>query len=179
MRLLTRLHALLFATNQPSSLADLAEATQATESEVVDALGELCSQLELEGPVQLVQIAGGYQLCTKPEHAEMIAKFLKPQRSRLSRSQLEVLAIVAYKQPVTSAEIDHIRGVQSDYGLRALVDRRLVVEVGRKKTPGRPLLYGTSHQFLHQFGLENLETLPQLALVNTEAPEPVESSGPA
>lgn len=110
----------------------------------------------------MVRIAGGYQLCTKPEFAEIVARFLQPQKHKLSRSLMEVLAIVAYQQPVTSAEIDAVRGVQSDYGLRTLVEKRLVCEVGRKSAPGRPVLYGTTQQFLHTFNLNSLTELPEL-----------------
>ena len=85
-----------------------------------------------------------------------------PQRGRLSRSLLEVLAIVAYRQPITASEIEAVRGVQSDYGIRALLERRFIRDVGRKKAPGRPTLYGTTQQFLHQFNLRNLEELPKL-----------------
>ena len=108
------------------------------------------------------------RLCTKPEYAVLVANFLKPQRQRLSKSLLEVLAIVAYKQPITMAEIEAVRGVQSDYSVRALVERRLILDVGRKKVPGRPVLYGTSQEFLHQFKLNDLKELPALGVAGAE-----------
>jgi segregation and condensation protein B len=114
------------------------------------------------GPLQLIRIAGGYQVCTKPECAESITRFLKPQRQRLTRSALEVLAIIAYKQPITSNEIEKIRGVQSDYALRSLMEKDLIKEVDRMATPGRPFLYGTTEQFLHIFNLNDLEELPPI-----------------
>jgi segregation and condensation protein B len=114
------------------------------------------------GPLQLVRIAGGYQVCTKPECADAITRFLKPQRQRLTRSALEVLAIVAYRQPITTAEIEKIRGVQSDYALRSLVEKDLIYEVDRMATPGRPILYGTTDQFLHIFSLNDLDELPPI-----------------
>lgn len=163
MSIVETLEALLFAAGAPVPLAELAQALEATEGQVEQALEVLHARLERGGALQLIQIAGGYQLCTKPEFAETIAKFLKPQRNRLSRSLLEVLAIIAYKQPITQAEIDAVRGVQSDYGVRGLLERRLVQEVGRKNTAGRPFLYGTTQQFLHQFNLNDLSQLPQLS----------------
>jgi segregation and condensation protein B len=154
--------ALLFVADSPSSAATLATALGLTEGQVEQAIDLLEERLNGGGPLQLVRLAGGYQLATRAEYAEAIANFLKPQRQRLSRSLMEVLAIVAYRQPMTMAEIDDVRGVQSDYALRALLERRLVQEVGRKQVPGRPVLYGTSAQFLHQFKLNDLSELPAL-----------------
>jgi len=127
------------------------------------------ARLEEQGSLRLAKLAGGYQLCTKPEYANLIAAFLKPQRQRLSKSLLEVLAIVAYRQPITMGEIEQVRGVQSDYSVRVLMERRLIRDVGRKKVPGRPVLYGTTQEFLHQFKLNDLKELPDLSV----ADEPV------
>lgn len=151
--------ALLFVADAPTPPKILASALEATEAEVEQAIRDL--QERLEGTaIQIVRIAGGLQLCTRPAYAEKIARFLKPQRHKLSRSLMEVLAIVAYKQPITMAEIDGIRGVQSDYGVRGLLERRFIEEKGRRQGPGRPLLYGTTQQFLHQFNLHDLAQLP-------------------
>jgi segregation and condensation protein B len=169
MSLVDVIEALLFVADSPVPLVALARAAEVTEGQAEQALDILAQRHEESGALQVVKIAGGYQLCTKPEHAEMIGNFLKPQRQRLSRSLMEVLAIVAYRQPLTMAEIDEIRGVQSDYSVRALVERRLVKEVGRRKAPGRPLLYGTTQQFLHQFKLNSLKELPPLAHPMPEA----------
>ena len=163
MDLLETLLALLFVADAPVTLSALASTLQLAEGQVEQGLEVLEEHLDQRGPLQVVKIAGGYQLATKPEYAEVIAQFLKPQRQRLSRSLMEVLAIVAYKQPITQAEIDSIRGVQSDYGVRSLLERRLVHEVGRKQTPGRPFMYGTTQQFLHQFNLNDLSQLPPLS----------------
>jgi segregation and condensation protein B len=154
--------ALLFVADSPASLASLAAATGLTEGQVDQAIELLRERLQERGSLQVVQIAGGYQLCTKPDYAEIVANFLKPQRQKLSRSLMEVLAIVAYKQPITAAEVEQVRGVQCDYGLHGLLERRLIQEVGRKKAPGRPVLYGTTQQFLHQFNLNDLSELPEL-----------------
>ncbi|MFZ4507498.1 MAG: SMC-Scp complex subunit ScpB [Fimbriimonas sp.] len=154
--------ALLFVADSPSPASALARALGMTEGQVEQALELLAERLERDGPLQLIRLAGGIQLATKPDFAEPIAAFLKPQRQRLSRSLMEVLAIIAYRQPTTLAEVDEVRGVQSDYSIRQLLERRLIQEVGRKPVPGRPILYGTSQQFLHQFKLNDLSQLPRL-----------------
>ncbi|AIE86965.1 SMC-Scp complex subunit ScpB [Fimbriimonas ginsengisoli] len=154
--------ALLFVADAPASLASLAAPLGYTEGQVEQALELLDKRLKKSGPLQLVTLAGGYQISTKPAYAEIVSAFLKPQRQRLSRSLMEVLAIIAYKQPMTMAEIDAVRGVQSDYSVKALLERRLVQETGRRATPGRPVLYGTSAQFLHQFNMSDLSQLPPL-----------------
>lgn len=154
--------ALLFVADSPTTIGTLASALNYTEGQVEQALELLEKRLKKQGPLQLVKLAGGYQISTRQEYAEIVSAFLKPQRQRLSRSLMEVLAIIAYRQPLTMAEIDAIRGVQSDYSVRSLMERRLVEEVGRRPTPGRPLLYGTSAQFLHQFNMNDLSQLPPL-----------------
>lgn len=162
MRAVDQVLALLFVAESPSSVEALAGALKFTEGQVEAALESLEARLEKEGPLMLVKIAGGYQLATRPEFAEAISAFLQPAKQRLSKSLMEVLAIVAYKQPLTMAEIDAVRGVQSDYAVRSLVERRLIGEVGRKSVPGRPILYGTTQQFLHQFNLDDLKDLPEI-----------------
>jgi len=160
--------ALLFVADAPATLENLSQALALTVGQVEQALEVLNERLAQQGPLHLVKLAGGYQLATKPEYGQVIANFLKPQRQRLSRSLMEVLAIVAYRQPLTMAEIDQIRGVQSDYSVKALLERRLVQELGRRHAPGRPLLYGTSQQFLHQFKLNDLSQLPELESVEPQ-----------
>lgn len=155
---------MLFVADTPSTPEVLAQAIGIPVFEVEEALEKLGSRFHHNSSLQLIRIAGGYQLCTKPEYAEIVARFMQPQKQRLSRSLMEVLAVVAYRQPLTSAEIEAIRGVDSSYGLRQLVDRRLVCEVGRKHTPGRPVLYGTTHQFLHTFNLQSIDELPRLEI---------------
>lgn len=162
MTLVDQLEALLFVSEAPAKLNDLARTLQVTEGQAEQGLEVLSERLDSAGALKLVKIAGGYQLATKAEFAELVGAYMKPQKQRLSRSIMEVLAIVAYKQPITSGEIEVIRGVQSDYGLRNLLERNLVCEVGRKAAPGRPILYGTTQQFLHQFNLDGLTQLPQL-----------------
>lgn len=160
------LEAFLFVAEGPQPLADLARGAAVLEAQAEQALELLQARLENRGGLQLVRLAGGYQLATRPEFAERIATFLQPEKQRLGRSHLEVLAIVAYRQPVTASDIESVRGVQSDYALRALVDRRLIREAGRKKSPGRPILYATTDQFLHQFNLNALDELPALERIS-------------
>ncbi len=164
MSIVDQVEALLFVSDEPVSAAVLASSLGVAEGQVEQALEILEAHLESRGAVRLTKIAGGYQLCTKPEHAVMVANFLKPQRQRLSRSLMEVLAIVAYRQPVTLVDIETVRGVQSDYSVKALQERRLLEEVGRRQAPGRPVLYGTTDQFLHQFNMVDLSELPPVQL---------------
>lgn len=111
--------------------------------------------------IQFVEIAEGYQLCTRPEYSEWIKKFYAIDRgSRLSRPSLETLSIIAYRQPITKAEIEEIRGVDSGGVIRTLLEKSLIRNMGRKKVPGRPMMYGTARKFLEYFGLNNLSDLP-------------------
>lgn len=162
MNIVQSLEALLFVADGPVPLENMARSLGVTSGQVEQALEVLSARLAEQSSLEIVELAGGYQLSTKKEYAELIGGFLSPQRSRLSRSLMEVLAIVAYRQPITASEIEIVRGVQSDYGIRSLVERRLIREVGRKKAPGRPTLYGTTQQFLHQFNLRDLSELPPL-----------------
>ena len=176
MTLTDQIEALLFVSEAPAKLVDLARSLNVTEGQVEQGLELLTERLEKQGSLKLVKIAGGYQLATKPEYAELVGLYLKPQKQKLSRSVLEVLAIVAYKQPVTTSDVEQIRGVQSDYGVRVLLERNLICEVGRKQTPGRPVLYGTTVQFLHQFNLNDVHQLPKLdAQLVPELPSEVEA----
>ncbi len=164
MNPIAALEAILFVSDKPVSIETLSELLGADADAIRGWLQELGQRYDGSSAIQLVQLAGGYQLSTRSEFADLVARFLAPAKQRLSRSVMEVLAIVAYRQPVTVAEIEAVRGVQSDYGLRQLLDRRLVREVGRKNTPGRPVLYGTTQQFLHQFKMVTLDDLPELSI---------------
>ena len=115
--------------------------------------------------IRLIEINGGYQLVTKEENSDYIQKLLKKNRKHsLSQASIESLAIIAYKQPITRINIDEIRGVKSESALQRLVERNLIREVGRLEVPGRPILYGTTDEFLRQFGLKTLKELPSLDL---------------
>jgi segregation and condensation protein B len=162
MNIVEQAEALLFVADSPVSLQQLSRALDATEGQTEQALEVLQQRLAERGALQVVRLAGGYQLSTKPEFSTLVGNFLKPQRGRLSRALLEVLAIVAYRQPITMATLDEIRGVQCDYSIRGLLDRGLIHEKGRVFAPGRPILYGTTKQFLHQFHLNDLDELPEV-----------------
>ena len=123
--------------------------------------------------IRLVEVAGGYQFRTAPEHAEWVRRLFQQRPWRLTRATLETLAIVAYKQPITRAEIEAIRGVDVDSVLASLLARKLVKIVGRKDVIGRPLLYGTTRQFLEVFGLRDLAALPGLSEVAAAMPDSV------
>lgn len=155
------LHALLFVADAPLSLSTLCEVTGEPPERVEQALQALQTELAARGAIQVVAIAGGYQLATKPEYALYVARLLNPPQKRLSRAALETLAIIAYEQPVTQAQIDALRGVDSSHTVRQLIARGLVQEVGRKNAPGKPALYGITPQFLHYFGLNSLDELPE------------------
>jgi len=140
----------------------VAKSLNLDELDVERAMRELCLEFADRG-LQIVRIAGGYQMCTRPEYAEFISVLLTPERARLSRAALETAAIIAYRQPITQPEIDAIRGVNSDTVLKTLLDRHLIRQAGRRETVGRPILYATTDEFLNYFGLNELSELPELA----------------
>lgn len=115
--------------------------------------------------LQIIQLDNSYQLCTRPEYYEYIQKLVEPKQPQgLSSAALETLSIIAYNQPVTKSNIDHIRGVNSDGALNRLIERELVEEKGRMDAPGKPILYGTTQAFLRCFGLRSLEDLPEIIM---------------
>jgi segregation and condensation protein B len=155
------IESLLFAADEPLSLRRLAEILDAPTVEIEKALVTFDKTCQGRG-VRLARVSGGYQLLTRPEFAPFIQKLRQTKPDHLSRAALETLAIVAYKQPVTRPEIDHIRGVDASYSLDALLSRHLIKEAGRKNSPGRPFLFKTTDQFLRTFGLPSLSDLPPL-----------------
>jgi segregation and condensation protein B len=162
-----QLEALLFVAERPLSRREIA-ALAGVPRETVDALlGDLEVILRERG-LRLIAAADEVQLVTAPDAGSLIARYTGVEGSKLSPAALETLAIVAYRQPVTLGVIERIRGVDSDYVIRTLLHRRLVVEQGRADTPGRPILYGTGFDFLERFGLTSLDDLPPL---DTEAAE--------
>jgi len=171
------LEALLFSSDQPLPLTLLCESLDAEPDVVSAALQELGAGYAARGAgVELREIAGGWMLVTTPEQAEWVGRMLRgKRRMRLSRPALETMAIVAYKQPVTKGEIEAIRGVDSTAVLATLLERNLVTIRGRSKVVGRPLLYGTTPEFLDYFGLRDLSELPRpeelRALVAAREPE--------
>lgn len=158
--------AILFVTaDQPLTFKHLVDIfEEEAETDVRLALEALEEDYKADGRgIELRRVAGGYRLSTRPDHSEYIRRFRKTQPSaKLSIAALETLAVIAYKQPVTIPEILEIRGVSSSSAIKTLLDKRLIVAKGRKKVVGRPMMYGTSKDFLMQFGLNDLTELPNL-----------------
>lgn len=163
-RLVPLIEGLLFAAGAPVPIARLVEALDGPDrATVTDALELLGDRLERDGRgLRLVRVAGGYQLRTLAEHGPWIRRLLGGKPPRLSRAMLETLAIVAYRQPCTRPEIEAIRGVDVDAVMSTLLERRMVRILGRKEAPGRPILYGTTREFLEVFSLPDLDALPPL-----------------
>ena len=174
-RLIGIVESVLFAAGEPLNLARLAEIVPGpSRPELRAAIVELAARAERERRgIRLLEVAGGYQFRTDPAHAEWVRRLFQQKPWRLTRATLETLAIVAYKQPITRAEIEAIRGVDADSVLASLLSRKLVKILGRKDVIGRPLLYGTTRQFLEVFGLRDLASLPALSEVAAAMPEGV------
>lgn len=158
------LESLLFASEGPITIHRLGEVLEGVErSEISSVLQELQAEYDASGRgFRLAEVAGGYQMQTARENADWVKKLYRDRPQRMSRATLETLAIVAYKQPITRAEIEAIRGVDVDGVVATLLDRRLIRIVARKDVPGRPFLYGTTPEFLQLFNLKDLSHLPTL-----------------
>jgi segregation and condensation protein B len=165
MEIKSVLESLLLVSDEPLSPAKTAEVLEISEREAEQALDELANDLQRdERGIQLRRIAGGYRFFTHPGHAHYIEKLVVSWDSRrLTQAALETLAVIAYKQPVAKAEISAIRGVSADAAVASLMSKGLVKELGREKSPGSPILYGTSRLFLEKFGINHLKDLPPLA----------------
>jgi segregation and condensation protein B len=155
------LESLIFVSDGPVTPKRLARAARATIAEVQPLLDELVADYQRRG-VHLYYVAGGYQFRSARESADFVKTLVAPKPMRLTRAQLETLAIVAYRQPITRPEVDDVRGVDSGSSLKMLAERGLIKILGRKDEPGRPLVYGTTPGFLELFGLSSLNELPTL-----------------
>ena len=188
-RVRTVVESLLFVTDKPVTLDQLHEATGVDNLRLEEALAKL-GEIHRDGAsgIVLTEVAGGWQFRTDPESGEFVRRFLRVKPHRLTRAALETLAIVAYRQPVTRPEIEDVRGVDSGAVVKALLERRLVKILGKKDEVGRPILYGTSREFLEFFALKDLSALPTLrefhelseehrTLVDKEAPAPAATEG--
>ncbi|PYS92639.1 MAG: SMC-Scp complex subunit ScpB [Acidobacteria bacterium] len=162
--LMSTIEALIFVSEEPLPAKTIAEVLDEERGYVEMALEELAKEFnERNGGLLMREVAGGWQIATRPEYHEHVRAFLKSRPSaKLSLAALETLAVIAYKQPVTIPEIMEIRGVQSPSAIKTLLDKRLIVAKGRKETIGRPMMYGTSKEFLLQFGLKDLTELPNV-----------------
>ena len=168
LSLIDQIEGLLFVAPGPVTIQQIAASLEKTSSDIEESIGELKNRYELSGGLYLQIHKGKIQLTTKPGLSVVIEKFLGLQAtSRLSRAGIETLAIIAYKQPFTRPQLDDVRGVNSDGVLKSLLSKGLIEETGRADGPGRPIIYGTTSEFLQYFGLISLENLPPLG-INTE-----------
>ena len=159
------LEAIIYAADEPATLEQLASALGEDKLPVKAALDELiASYASEERGIEIRAVAGGYKMYTKPQHHDVVRRFIKSLRPplRLSMPALETLAVIAYKQPVTAPEISEIRGVNTSGVISTLLDKKLITTAGRKEVIGRPILYKTSKEFLMRFGLSDLDELPSL-----------------
>lgn len=156
------LEAVIFASSEPVTVKEMSTILELNYETVEQLLAELMAEYDdQQRGIQIKEVAEGFQFVTKPEYADYLEKLKKvPRNAPLSQAALETLAIIAYKQPITRAEIETIRGVRVDSSLATLLERGLIEETGRKDGPGRPILYGTTKAFLKYFGLKNLDELP-------------------
>lgn len=157
------LEAVLFAAGEPVPLARLAEALEMPEPLVEAAAQRLAEKHRGEDSgIELRQVARGYQFTTRPRWGRTVGRLLQTRRPGLSHAALETLAVIAFRQPVTRAEIEQVRGVNCERALQTLAERELIHGVGRRASPGRPILYGTTRKFLTHFGMDSLEDLPEV-----------------
>ena len=168
------LESLFFASEGPLTPSQLGEILAGVERKaIVAAVEELSSEYDAAGRgIRLTEVAGGYQLRTARENAEWVKKLYREKPARMTRATLETLAIVAYRQPITRAEIEAVRGVDVDGVVATLLERRLIRIVARKDIPGRPFLYGTTPEFLELFNLKDLSHLPTLKEMEEMAAPP-------
>ncbi len=156
--------AVLFIAERPLATSELSELAEVPLRHAEGALSALAHRLEEDGRgIRLQHLDDAWQLVTAPEVGARLAAYAAREEARLSPSALEALAVVAYRQPCTRGDVDRVRGVDSDYVIRSLLHRRLIAEVGRRDTPGRPIIFATTFTFLERFGLTSLDDLPPLS----------------
>ncbi len=161
-KLASIIEGILFVAGVGVSIADIAEKLEVKESDVSDALDYLDKKYNEESGLQIIRYKDKAQFCTNPDNADAISTVLNPIKERaLTRTALETVAIIAYKQPITRLEIENIRGVSSDYAIQLLLTHNLIEVVGRKDVVGKPLLFGTTDEFLKRFELKSLDDLPK------------------
>ena len=163
------LEALLFVSGAPLTLKDLQKATGLSTGEIGFLMNELMAEYRKRtGGVLLAEVAEGFQMVSNPEFSDWVRKLTSSIPQKLSMAALETLAIIAYRQPITKAELEQLRGVNSDGVVKSLIERRFIRIVGKKEAPGRPLLYGTTREFLQHFGLKDLSELPTMRELNPD-----------
>ena len=157
------IEALLFVSGDRVDSGDLAEILNISEADLQQVIGEMIDDYRQSSRgIQILNLDGGYILATKPEYAAVINRMIKPAARRFSPAALETMAIIAYRQPLTKAEIEHYRGVKCDRVIANLLEKGIIKEIGKKQIPGKPTLYGTTHEFLKLFALASLEELPDV-----------------
>ena len=171
-----RIEAILFVSGEPVRIEDLAKALNVTVRAVENEVVKLRDEYDFhQRGFTLKRFGSQVQLATRALYATDVVHLLQPvQKQSLTQAAMETLAVVAYKQPVTRAEVEQVRGVKCDYSIQSLVNKELIMEVGRKDTLGRPILYGTTENFLSHFGLTTLDDLPPMP----EAPQPEKPEEP-
>ena len=164
------IEAILFASGDSVSLPRLAKALECSEDETERILRKMMDRYRRsDRGIQIIELEGAFQMCTKQEYYEYLIRIaLQPQKPALSDVMLETLSIIAYKQPVTKAELEKIRGVKCDHAVNKLVEYSLVKELGRLDAPGKPILFGTTEDFLRCFGVQGLDELPVPSPVQIE-----------
>ena len=164
------IESMLFVSGEPLALRELSNNLELKEKNVEEILSEMANEYEDKSRgIRLISINGAYQIVTKSENSDFVQKLLKKNKKHsLSQASIESLAIIAYKQPITRIDIDEIRGVKSESAIARLIERGLIKDIGRLEVPGRPILYGTTDEFLRQFGLKTIKELPSLDLYSDE-----------
>ena len=167
------IEAILFVAGEPVNVSELAHALDMTVSELSPVLDEMKAGYDREQRgLKLNRFGMSVQLATRPDYAPYIERLLQPvQKQSLTQAAMETLSIIAYRQPITKAEIEAVRGVKCDYSVTSLMNKGLIEEVGRRESLGRPILYGTTEQFLSHFGIETLDDLPALEIPEPPLPE--------
>jgi len=160
------IEAVLFVAGDPVERDAMLEALEVMPEQLDDALDALEGEYEFgRRGIRLLRFGGRVQLATRPDYAPYVERLLQPvQKQSLSQAALETLAVVAYKQPVTRSEVEAIRGVKCDYSIQSLIQKRLIQDIGRKESLGRPILYGTTDEFLRHFCIASLADLPPVDL---------------
>lgn len=156
------IEAIMFVAGNGVAISDIAEKLEVSEEQILNAVEVLKQKYNQDSGIQIITYKNKIQFCTNPELADPISVVLNPIRERaLTKTALETVAIIAYQQPITRLEIENIRGVSSDYAIQLLLTHNLIEVVGRKDVVGKPLLFGTTDEFLKRFELESLEQLPK------------------
>lgn len=157
------IEAILFVTGEPVDISEMCKALEVSQDDILNAIDKLDSDCSFHRRgICLKRFGTHIQLSTRADYAPYVEKLLQPvQKQSLSQAALETLAVIAYKQPVTKLEIEAVRGVKCDYSVQSLLNKGLIEQVGRKEVLGRPILYGTTDQFLSHFGLSSLDDLPK------------------